>query len=101
MKTLDMTPIVLTTVPAVDDRPAKTQPYPLQDVLVNILFNQPHLKARDILRRDDIARKILACEGDTLLLEDAEYEQLAQAVDTVEGFGRNDAELIRRVLAAK
>ena len=100
MKTLDITPYPVTTAPATGDAPVQTQPYPVKDALINILFAKPGLKARDILRRDDVARKILvADDADGLSLEDAEFELLKDAVDTMEGFGRNDAELCRRVLA--
>lgn len=101
MKTVDITPYDITTAPASGTTPATVQPYPLKDALVNILFTQQGLKARDILKRDDVARKILLAEGPDLLLEDAEFELLKTAVDTMEGYGRNDAELCRRVLSVQ
>ncbi len=101
MKTLDIAPFDITVAPATGDVPAQTQPYPVKDALINVLFGQPGLKAREILRRDDIARKILAADGSALPLEDAEYDQLKQAFDVAEGFGRNDVELVRRVLTAQ
>ena len=101
MKTVDLTPFAIVLAPATGTTPAQTQPYPVKDALINVLFGQPGLKAREILRRDDIARKILAADGPDLALEDAEYDQLKQAFEVAEGFGRNDVELVRRVLTAQ
>lgn len=101
MKSLDITPYNITTALATDTAPAKVEPYPVKDALVNILFARSGLKARDILKRDDVARKILLADEPDLLLEDAEFELLKDAVDTMEGYGRNDAELCRRVLGVQ
>lgn len=104
MKTLSLAPYDISAPPTEVDgviTVGRTQPYPIKDALVNILFAQTGLRARDLLRRDDVARKILAAEGPDLLLEDAEFEQLKSAVDTLEGFGRHDVELVRRVLTAE
>lgn len=104
MKTLSLVPYDIPAPSTVVDGGVTvggTQPYPIKDALVNILFAQTGLRARDLLRRDDVARKILAADGSDLLLEDAEFEQLKTAVDTLEGFGRHDVELLRRVLAVE
>lgn len=101
MKTLNIAPYLITTVPATADTPAKSEPYPVKDALLNILFARPNLKARDILKRDDLGRKILAADGDIVEFEDAEFELLKDAVSTMEGFGRNDVELCRRVLSVQ
>lgn len=98
MKTLNIAPYAIVVAPARDGSPEKVEPYPVKDALINILFARPALKARDILERDAVARKILVAEGPDLLLEDAEFALVKDAVDTMEGFGRNDAELCRRVL---
>lgn len=98
MKTLDISPydiVVGKTAEGLELR----QPYPIRDSIANILFAQPGLKARELLRRDDLARKVIATEIDTVVLTDAEFEQLKMAVDTLEGYGRQDVELIRRIVA--
>ena len=91
MKTLSLVPYEIPTDPP--------RPYPIKDALVNVLFGQAGLRAREVLRRDDIARKILAADDQTLLLEDAEYDQLKAAFEANEGFGRYDVELVRRVFS--
>lgn len=75
-----------------------TAPYPIKDALINLLFASTTLKAREVLRRDDLATKILLAEGDALSLDDAEYAILQNVMDAAEGFGRHDITLIRRVL---
>lgn len=79
---------------------AITVPYQVRDSLCNILFSQKQIRARQLLARDDLARKILGCETDTIALEDAEFAQLLEAVEALEGYGQNDIELVRRVMTA-
>lgn len=101
MKTLNIAPYDMPAPASITEGVLKTggtQPYPIKDSLVNILFAQPGLKARDLLRRDDIARKVLNADSDELTLEDAEFDQLKAAVEQLEGYGRHDVELVRRVL---
>lgn len=77
-------------------------PYDVRDSIIGILFNpNQRLKARELLDRDDLARKIRDWSGDLLQLENAEYVQLQRAVETLEGYGRHDVELVRRLLAPK
>lgn len=98
MKTLDISPydVVIGKTP---EGLELRQAYPIRDSIANILFAQPGLKARDLLRRDDIARKVIAAPEDSVTLDDAEFEQLKAATDSLEGYGRQDVELIRRIVA--
>lgn len=102
MKSVNIAPYDMPAAASIQDGVLKaggTQPYPIKDSLVNILFAQPGLKARELLRRDDIARKVLNADSDTLVLEDAEFDQLKAAVELLEGYGRHDVELVRRILS--
>lgn len=78
------------------------QTYPMREALAEVLFH-PAIKivALELLKRDDLARKILACEDEFLLLEDAEYGKVKEAVSRVDTFTRNDVEFVRRVLNAE
>jgi hypothetical protein len=98
MKTLDLSPydVVIGKTP---EGLELRQAYPIRDSVANILFAQPGLKARDLLRRDDIARKVIAAPDDNVELDDAEFTQLKTAVDSLDGYGRQDVELIRRIVA--
>lgn len=75
--------------------------YDVRNSLIEVLFapNQG-LSARDILDRDDLARKIRDWPDATLLLEDTEYDKVKQALESVTGFGRNDVEFVRRIFQA-
>ena len=76
-------------------------PYRVKESLVGCLFH-PELKlgGRDVIDRDKIATKIESAE-DYVLLEDAEYQKLLHAFETVKGFGKADVELVRRVFEAE
>ena len=78
------------------------QTYPVREALAEVLFH-PAIKifALELLKRDDLARKILACEDEFLLLEDADYAKVKDAVSKVDTFTRNDVEFVRRVLNAE
>ena len=76
-------------------------PYDVKASLIICLLH-PVLKlgARELLIRNKIGMKIE--ESDSfVLLEEAEYEKLKSAIETIEGFGQNDVELVTRVLEAE
>jgi len=79
----------------------KDVPYAVRPSLIGLLFSQRDLGVMEILSRDDIARKIRDWVGDQLLLEDAEFALLDAAVKAFKGYGKNDVELVRRVLGAE
>ena len=76
-------------------------PYNVKESLVGCLFH-PELKlgGREIIERDVVAKKIESAV-DYVLLEDAEYQKLNHAFETVRGFGKNEIELVRRVFDAE
>ncbi len=76
-------------------------PYTVKESLVSCLFH-PELKlgGRSVLERDVIAKKIESAV-DYVLLEDAEYQKLLHAFETVHGFGKAEVELVRRVFDAE
>lgn len=94
-----MRKIDITNYPVEQD--GKTLPYGVKEAAVEVLF-APNLKVRaqDIFKRDDVARKIETAEGDEVLLEEAEYEMLKAGVNAIEGYRRSDVEFVRRILEA-
>lgn len=78
------------------------QTYPMREALAEVLFH-PDLKLRamDLIRRDDLARRISDCTEGVMLLEEAEYAMVRSAVEAVQGYTRNDVEFVRRVLNAE
>jgi hypothetical protein len=55
---------------------------------------------RDAIENDRIARKIEASQNYEVLLEDAEYAKIKQAFESFQGFGRDEIQLISRVMDA-
>jgi len=76
--------------------------YEVKTSIVNVLFNpELRLSSIDLLSQNKLAEKILNHKTSEILLEDAEYNKIKQAFDTVKGFVKNDVELVRRVLEAE
>jgi uncharacterized protein YacL (UPF0231 family) len=76
--------------------------YEVKTSIIGLLF-QPELKLNgvELLKQNQLAEKILQHQEPEILLEDAEYNKIKQAIDLVKGFGKNDVELVRRVLEAE
>ena len=75
-------------------------PYQVKESLINLLFNTDQkLGAVELLKRDGVGKRILDAGAD-LLLEEQDYQILRQAVEAFQGFGRNEVELVKRVLEA-
>jgi hypothetical protein len=78
----------------------QTVPYRVKDSAVTILFNPDRkLNAVELLRTNKLAGRITAANGH-VLLEEADYEELKKACETVRGYGREDVEFVRRILEA-
>lgn len=74
--------------------------YPVKDSLVELLLARSlQIAGRELIIRDDIARKILAADG-VILLEEEEYQRLVTSAEVVTGQGRTDVGLIRRIFDA-
>ena len=75
--------------------------YGLKESLIEIIFNQAlKLNSLKLLKQNDLAKKIETA-GDELLLEEEEYVRVKEALDKVEGLGKNDVELVQRVMNAE
>jgi len=75
--------------------------YEVKTSIVNLLFH-PDLKlnAVALLEQNKLAEKILATEQE-ILLEESEYGKVKRAVEVVTGLGKNDVELVKRVLESE
>lgn len=79
----------------------KNIPYNLKEMLVGVLMHPSlQIAGAELYKRMPIADKIKKADGE-VLLEDEEYAKLLDAVKRIQGFGMNDAELVRRVIEAK
>lgn len=56
--------------------------------------------AAQVLERQRLARKIAQAHGDEVLLEDAEWQRLREAIDAVGALGYGQAELVERIVDA-
>jgi len=76
-------------------------PYPVKESLLQVMF-APQLKLTgpELLKQTMLGMKIESCKDGSILLEDAEWERLKQAVTVVTGFSSPDVEFVRRILEA-
>lgn len=93
MKTLNLTPYDIPTAEGT------TAPYPVRDMLMNVLFVVPNIKARELLARNDLMRRIRDAKENSIELSEPEVLQLVSSFEAAQGFNRNDIELVSRVLA--
>lgn len=79
----------------------KTDKYDMKESLgICLLHPTLQLTGRELLLRRKILDKIEQSD-ETLVLEEAEYEKLRSAFEQIQGFSRNDMEMVDRVLNAK
>jgi hypothetical protein len=82
------------------------KPYNVKDSMVNCLLHPSlQLTGRELLLRDKLATRIEETEivkgVGHILIEEEDYRKLRQAFEKIEGFTKNDIELVRRVLEAE
>lgn len=76
--------------------------YMVRESLADLLLHRElRLSAAEAIRRHTIAKRILECPNDEILLEDADYERIKSSLDLIHGFGREDIELIERIYNAE
>ena len=76
-------------------------PYDVKDSIVGLLFHADlKLSGMELLKQNELAGKILHSKDPEILFEEAEYNKIKQAINVVTGYGRNEVELVRRVLEA-
>lgn len=75
--------------------------YDVRDSLADMLL-APNLKLNGtgLLANNALATKIAEAPGPDVLLEEAEYQTLRNACNTLTGYARQDVELVRRVMEA-
>ena len=77
------------------------QPYNVKGTIIDIIFsNQPKLNGRQNHERNKLADKIENCDED-LLLEDSDFAIIKSSVDLIQGFGKNERELLNRIYDAE
>lgn len=77
-------------------------PFNMKDSVINVLFiPQLRLNSVGLVKANVLSQKILACEGDEILLEDAEWQQLSAAIQAAQGFGKMEVEFVIRINEAE
>jgi len=95
----------MVNVPAADGTFAP-KPYDVKESMVSCLLH-PALKltGRELLLRNKLATRIEEAEivegNGYILVEEEDHRKLRQAFETIQGFTKNDMELVRRVLEAE
>ena len=75
----------------------KLLPYDFKVSLIELMFH-PNLKltGKALLETNIVAEKILKADKE-ILLEEADYNKIKNAVDSFEGFSKNEIELVKRI----
>lgn len=75
--------------------------YDVRDSIIEVMMSpELRLGAVALMERYAIARRLMDCEDDEILLEEADYHKIRTAFEETTGFNRRDVELVRRVLEA-
>ncbi|KKK89728.1 hypothetical protein LCGC14_2730170 [marine sediment metagenome] len=76
-------------------------PYPVKGSMIDALLSRElGLSAREVLDREDLARRIRGCSDGSILVEEEEYKKLVSAIDTIKGWCRTDIEFLKRIFEA-
>jgi hypothetical protein len=84
----------------------ESKPYNVKESVISC-FLHPSLKltGRELLLRNKLAMRIEEAEivdgTGSILVEEDDYRKLRQAFETIQGFTKNDVELVKRVLEAE
>lgn len=82
------------------DGTKSAEPFNVQETLVELCFIPPDgCKKVELMKRQKLAEKIAAAKG-SVLLEDAEWQRLSDALDATRGLGRGEVELVHRIVDA-
>jgi len=67
-----------------------------------ILFNEPKLDSREVIRRDELANKIESCKEEYILLEEVEWSKIVSSLQSTDlkPLGRSVVEFLKRILDA-
>ena len=72
-------------------------PYDFKETLIQLLFHPSlRLTGKALLETNKIAEKIEKADKE-VLLEEEEYRRIKNAVDTFQGFSKNEVKLVQRI----
>ena len=78
------------------------QTFEVRSSLVAVLFNEDKLDGREIIRRDELARRVETHPDDTIFLEESDWNKFVSGLRSTDlkPHGRSVVEFIKRVLDA-
>ena len=84
-----------------DGNGKKLLPYDVKEALQMVLYSPDlRLGSRQLFENDRVAQKINSAQG-SVMLEEADYQKLKLALETITGYTKNDLEMLHRVMDAK
>ena len=85
-----------------DDYEYEGRAFNVRPSLAAVLFSEPRLAPREVIRRDELAVKIENCPEPILLLEEAEYLKLVTGLNASDlaPLGRAVVPFVKRILDA-
>jgi len=73
-------------------------PYDFKTSLIELMFHPDlRLSGKALLETNIIAERIIKADKE-ILLEEADYNKIRNAIDNFKGFSKNEVELVKRVL---
>lgn len=73
--------------------------YNFRGSLIELLFIKSlNLDSAELLSHNSLAKKIMGCKEDSMLIEEEEYRMLTKSIQAARGFGRNEVELVNRIM---
>ena len=98
MRQIDLTPFDMTV--GVDEKGEPiVSPFDVQKSLANIIFHDG-INAREAVIRTKLAEQIESCTEPFILVEEADYKKLVQAVERLSTVPRQHVPFVQRVFSA-
>jgi len=84
--------------PETDIQEVKSVPYNVKQSIAGILFHPDlRLTMREALSRKSLADSIENCQEEFIYLHPGDFTKVKDAFNKVQGFGKNDIELLSRI----
>ena len=85
-----------------DYEPEEGHTFSVRSSLVAVLFNEDGLDGREIIHRDELAKRIESTNEEHILLEETDYQKVIRGLNATDlkPHGRSVVEFLKRVLDA-
>ena len=80
----------------------KNLPYNVKQSIAGLLFHPDlRLTMKNALDRKELSDSIENCKEDSILVTETDFAKIRESFDKVQGFGKNDIELLERISKAE